>query len=174
MHSLGVSSFKLKTSVSGFTLLETMVVLALMSLVVHWALPSWSAVTARLHVELSRNALMNDLHTARVQALQLRTALKLVRLQGCTWSTPASNDWSCGWQLVRKDNQNVLRSQALHAPIQIMLANGSELSIGARGDLGNVGARWNVRNASPNPELQYVVCLNNAGRIRSQAGVSCS
>ena len=174
MQKLGIFVLKSAFPSSGFSLTELMVCLAMLALLTNMAAPVWQPMVARSQLEVTRDALMNDVQTARVQALQLGIALKLARMQGCTWSGSDGNDWSCGWLLQRQDTQEVLRTHAIHAPLQLRMANAKELSIGARGELGYVGTRWNLRSHGAATELQYVVCLNSAGRLRWQTGATCS
>lgn len=174
MQMLGVLGLKSAFPSSGFSLIELMLCLAVLAIVTSMAAPVWQPMVARSQLEVARDALMNDIQTARVQALQMGTALKLARMQGCVWSSSDGNDWSCGWLLQRQDTQEVLRTHAIHAPLQLRMANAKELSIGARGELGSIGTRWNVRSPGTSTDLQYVVCLNSAGRLRWQTGATCS
>lgn len=174
MQMLGIFVFKSAFSSSGFSLIELIVCLAVLAIFTSMAAPVWQPLMTRSQLEVARDELMNDVQTARVQALQIGIALKLVRLHGCAWASAESNDWSCGWRLQRQDTQEVLRTHAIHAPLQLLMANAKELSIGARGELGSVGTRWNLRGHVTSTELQYVVCLNSAGRLRWQTGAACS
>jgi prepilin-type N-terminal cleavage/methylation domain-containing protein len=178
MQSLGfftrhIRSAKALTS-KGFTLAELLVCLAVLGVMASFAIPSWQRVQERSRVEATRDQLMNDLQTARVRALQRGEALQLTRLRDCTWSSTADNDWSCGWQLQRQDTQGILRTHAIHAPLQLLLVNQKEFVIGARGELGSVGTRWSLSHTNSSNLRQYVVCLNSAGRLRWQSGATCA
>jgi Tfp pilus assembly protein FimT len=171
---LGVVLFKPAASSSGHSLVEMMLCLSLLTIFAGMATPVWWQLAANTHLELTRDALMNDLQTARVRALQLGTALTLSRLSDCAWAKADSTDWSCGWQLQRQDTQGVLRTHAIHAPLQLLLANQKEFVIGARGELGSVGTRWSLSHTNSSNLRQYVVCLNSAGRLRWQSGSTCA
>ncbi len=173
MQMSGIFVFRRALASSGFSLVELIVCLALLAIFASMAAPVWQPLISRSQLEMARDELMNDVQTARVQALQLGTSLKLVRLNGCAWAASESTDWSCGWQLQRQDTQVVLRTHAIDAPLQLLLANQKEFVIGARGELGSVGTRWNIRHRDMPTGLQYVVCLNSAGRLRWQAGALC-
>lgn len=174
MQKLGVFFNASVLKARGWTLLELMACLVTLTLVIGMASPAWQVWVARMQLETARDTLMNDVQTARVQALQMGSALKLVRMQGCAWASADSSDWSCGWQLQRKDTQEVLRSHAIDAPLQLRMANAKELTIGVRGELGSVGTRWNLRGLNSSSDWQCVVCLNSAGRLRWQTGAACS
>jgi Tfp pilus assembly protein FimT len=174
MQKLGVFIFKPAESSGGHSLVEMMLCLSLLAIFAGMATPVWWPVVANMHLESARDALMNDVQTARVQALQLGTALTLSRLNDCTWAKADSTDWSCGWQMQRQDTQGVLRTHAIHAPLQLLLVNQKEFVIGARGELGSVGARWSLSHPNSSGLRQYVVCLNSAGRLRWQSGATCA
>jgi Tfp pilus assembly protein FimT len=171
---LGVVFLKSAASTSGHSLVEMMLCLSLLAIFAGMATPVWWPMVGNTHLESARDALMNDVQTARVQALQLGTALTLSRLSDCAWAKSDSTDWSCGWQLQRQDTQGVLLTHAIHAPLQLLLVNHQkEFVIGPRGELGRVGARWFLGHSNSSSQRQYVVCLNSAGRLRWQSGASC-
>ena len=174
MQKLGVFIFKPAVSSSGHSLIEMMMCLSLLAIFAGMATPVWFPVFANMHLESERDALMNDVQTARVQALQLGTALKLSRLSDCPWVKADSTDWSCGWQLQRQDTQGILLTHTIHAPLQLLLVNQKEFVIGARGELGSVGTRWSLSHTNSSNLRQYVVCLNSAGRLRWQSGATCA
>lgn len=170
---LGVVVFKLFYYAKGVSLVETMVCLAILAVLTSLALPLWRPWVARSEIEITRDTLINDIQTARVQALQLGTRLQMLRLGGCSWGTTDSSDWSCGWQLQRQDTQEVLRIHAIQTPLLMWMAEKKELTISARGFLGNVGARWHLRTSHASVNTQFVVCLNSANRLRWQTGSAC-
>jgi len=173
MQMLGVFVVKSAFPANGFSLIELMACLAILAILASMTAPAWQAMVARTQLEVARDDLMNDVQTARVQALQSSTDLQMTRLQGCAWASANSNDWSCGWQLQRQDTHEVLRTHAIHAPLQLLMAaNAKELWVGARGELGSVGTRWNLRSLNAATQ-QYVVCLNSASRLRWQPGATC-
>ena len=151
-----------------------LVCLGLLGVMTSLAIPSWQRLQERHRVEATRDQLLNDLQTARIRALQRGEALQLTRLRDCTWTTPAGTDWSCGWQLVVKADQTVLQSTQQLAPLQIAFAKTDPLDISARGDLGTVGDRWVIKSRQAAFNVSNVLCLSSAGRLRWQAGDTCS
>ncbi len=151
-----------------------MLCLSLLVIFAGMATPVWWPMVANTHLALARDALMNDVQAARVQALQLGTALTLSRLNGCAWAKADSTDWSCGLPLQRQNTPAILRTHAIHAPLQLLLVNQKEFVIGARGELGSVGTRWSLSHTNSSNLRQYVVCLNSAGRLRWQSGATCA
>ena len=173
MQSLGFFTPS-QTSTQGFTLVEMLVCLGVLGVMASFAIPNWQRLQERNHVEAARDQLMNDLQTARVRALQRGETLQLSRLSDCTWATSASNDWSCGWQLLIKANQTVLLTSPLHAPLQVTFAKSDPLDISQRGDLGTVGDRWVIKSKQSSLNIANVLCLSSASRLRWQSGESCS
>lgn len=173
MHSLGF--FLHSTSrTSGFTFVELLVCLTLLSVMTAFAVPSWQRVQERSRIEATRDQLMHDLQTARVRALQRGESLQLMRLHDCSWATSTDSDWSCGWQLVTKSNQTVLQTSQQQTPLFITFAKATPLDISQRGDLGTVGDRWVIKSRQNVPNLANAVCLSSASRLRWQSGESCS
>lgn len=173
MQKLGVFISTSTAPSIGYSLIEMMVCLSLLVIFASIATPVWSPLMANTQLEMTRDELMNEIQTARVQALQLGAALTLSRMNDCAWAKADSSDWSCGWQLQRQDTQRVLRTHAIHTPLQLLLTPQKEFVIGARGELGSVGTRWYLNNLNVYSERQYVVCLNSAGRLRWQSGATC-
>jgi prepilin-type N-terminal cleavage/methylation domain-containing protein len=173
MQSLGFFTSS-QTSTQGFTLVEMLVCLGVLSVMASFAIPNWQRLQERSRVEAARDQLMNDLQTARVRALQRGETLQLGRLRDCTWTTSANNDWSCGWQLVVKADQTVLLTSQLHTPLQVTFAKSDPLDVSHRGDLGTVGNRWVFKSKQSSIDIANVLCLSSASRLRWQSGESCS
>ena len=164
-----------KRSSPGFTLVELLVCIGLLSVLSALAIPNWQRALERSRVETARDQLINDLQTARIRALQRGEDLQIVRLRDCTWGVTAENDWSCGWQLLAKTTQTVLYTSQLHAPLQVTFSKSTPLALNPRGDLGTVGDRWVIKSKlSTSPSIANVVCVSSASRLRWQAGESCS
>jgi prepilin-type N-terminal cleavage/methylation domain-containing protein len=158
----------------GFTLVELLVCLALLSVISSFAIPGWLRLQERSRVEVARDQLINDLQTARVRALQRGEALQLTRLRDCTWVSSADNDWSCGWQLSTKTTPTVLHISQLQTPLQVTFTKSEPLNISQRGDLGTVGDRWIIKSRQTTLNIASTLCLSSASRLRWQSGESCS
>ncbi|WP_408595627.1 Tfp pilus assembly protein FimT/FimU [Limnohabitans sp.] len=158
----------------GFTWVELLLVLAVIGAIGLMATPSLQGMLERARVELARDQLLNDLHSARVRALQQGQALRLTRLGDCAWASTAGSDWSCGWQLQLADGSQTLQVTAMHAPLQVSYTKTTALAISRQGELGGVGDRWTVSSRNSRLTLAYALCLNNTGRLRVVAGSTCS
>lgn len=75
----------------GFTLAELMVVLALIGIVLHLAMPSFTSMIEGQRQQVVANELASALRSARTEAI-LRHQVILV--------TPIDGDWSLGWTMV--------------------------------------------------------------------------
>ena len=159
---------------NGFTLVELLVCLTVLTLMTAYGIPNWQRLQERSRVEVARDQLMNDLQTARVRALQRGEPLQLTRLRDCSWAAAASNDWSCGWQLIVKANQTVLQTSQLPSPLHVTFTKSDPLDISPLGDLGYVGDRWVMKSRQVAGPVAYAVCLNSASRLRWQSGETCS
>ncbi len=151
-----------------------LVCLGVLGVMASLAIPGWQRLQERHRIEAARDQLVSDLQAARIRALQRGEALQLMRLQNCTWGTSISTDWSCGWQLVVKADQTVLQSTPQLTPLQITFAKTDPLDVSTRGDLGTVGDRWVIKSRQAAFNISNVLCLSSAGRLRWQAGDTCS
>jgi type IV fimbrial biogenesis protein FimT len=76
----------------GFTLIELMVVIAVMAIIAMMAAPSFGNMLNRKKLEANTNELMLVLNQARSQAVLLRTNI-VVQLNGTTTATPTNFFW---------------------------------------------------------------------------------
>jgi type IV fimbrial biogenesis protein FimT len=159
---------------SGFTLMELLVCLGVLSLILSLGVPSWQRLQERSQIEAARDQLITDLQAARLHALQRGQALQLARLKDCAWATSAESDWSCGWQLVVKVDQTVLQNTPLSTALLVTFGKTLPLDVSWRGDLGTVGERWVIKSRQSSLNLANTLCLNSASRLRWQSGESCS
>lgn len=173
MRTLGLCLSRQRAA-PGFTLLELMVVLALLSGIGWSAQPTLQRWLERGRVELAREQLHNDVQSARVRAMQMGQALRLARLSDCAWASPAGGDWSCGWQLQLADGSQTLQVTALHSPLLLSFTKTTALSISRQGELGTIGERWTLASRQTHLNVSLSLCLNNSGRIRAVTGATCS
>ena len=173
MQSLGFFTYRARLNL-GFTLLELLLCMGILGVLAAFAAPNWQRFSERSRVASARDQLINDLQAARMHALQRGEALQLSRLEGCNWASAASDDWSCGWQLSIKSNATPLRTTQQTSTLQVTFAKKDPLDISSRGDLGTVGDRWVIKSRNPALDIANTLCLSSAGRVRWQAGDSCS
>ncbi|MFM0483809.1 GspH/FimT family pseudopilin [Paraburkholderia strydomiana] len=91
----------------GFTLVETLVVVALLAVVVLWATPSFVAWQMRDQVDARAKALVSTLGYARSEALRRGARVTVCRTDAARHCLAAGQpcgtgptDWSCGWAVL--------------------------------------------------------------------------
>lgn len=93
------------TSQQGFTLIEAMIVLALLAVGLGLGLPALGGALERQRLHTSMHLIMTDMAMARSSAVMRREAIVLCPGQpptGCT----ADSDWSGGWLVFRDPDGN--------------------------------------------------------------------
>jgi prepilin-type N-terminal cleavage/methylation domain-containing protein len=164
---------------SGWTLIEVLVVLGVISIIATMSIIGWQTLSDRLSAVQSRQQLMQDLHTARVIAMERQESLTISRLQGCAWQqTSTQNDWSCGWQITRETSSSPNLSPTvlvtrIERPLRVSAFPATPLQINSRGDLVGVGVRWQFQLIK-DAQASWLICLNAASRMRAVSGVTCS
>jgi len=117
-----------RPSVGGFTLVETLAVVALMAVIAVLATPSFVAWHVRDQVDARARALASTLAFARSEALRRGSRVIVCRIDSArrclSNGQPCANgvaDWSCGWAVFadRAGTLSLLRSQSLLAAVSI-------------------------------------------------------
>jgi type IV fimbrial biogenesis protein FimT len=103
----------------GFTLIESMVVIALVAIVGSIALPSFRSFIGTMNAKSAAFDLINDLTAARSEAIRLNWTVRVVPMTG--------TDWSTGWRIVRTANPD----NWPEANLRERPALGSSLSVGS-------------------------------------------
>jgi type IV fimbrial biogenesis protein FimT len=81
-----------RRAASGFTLIEAMVVVALLAIVGTLAAPSFRAFIGTMNAKSAAFDLINDLSMARSEAIKSNWTVRVV---------PEAGDWTKGWRIVR-------------------------------------------------------------------------
>jgi type IV fimbrial biogenesis protein FimT len=111
-----------------FTLIETLVVIALLAVIVMMATPSFVAWQVRDQVDARANALVSTLAYARSEALRRGARVTVCRTDAsrhCLGAgQPCGNrvaDWSCGWAVLaeRGGTSTLLRAHGSVAAVSI-------------------------------------------------------
>ncbi|MFL9961654.1 GspH/FimT family pseudopilin [Paraburkholderia sediminicola] len=113
---------------SGFTLVETLAVVALLAVIAVLATPSFVAWRVRDQVDARATALVSTLAYARSEALRRGARVTVCRIDAARACLAAGQpcakgvaDWSCGWAVLadRGGTFSLLRAQPLLAAVSI-------------------------------------------------------
>jgi type IV fimbrial biogenesis protein FimT len=117
-----------RPSRGGFTLVETLAVIALLAVVAVMATPSFVAWHVRDQVDARAKALASTLAYARSEALRRGARVTVCRIDAARACLAAGQpcgdgiaDWSCGWAVLadRGGTLSLLRAQPLLAAVSI-------------------------------------------------------
>ncbi len=155
---------------SGFTLVELMVVLVLVTMVATVAVPAWSEFVRHNEAAAETNELITSLNYARSEAVRRNTEVSLCRsIDGA--SCAAATDWTSGWIAFVGDDPDapgtVLREWAGRD-------NGSDLSGPANGLTYNpdgsldTDAEFDTQPRGCTGKERREIALSRAGRARAE------
>jgi type IV fimbrial biogenesis protein FimT len=153
----------------GFTLVELMVVIALMAILLALALPSFRSLTEKFRVDGMVSALTASMSHARSEAARRGTTVTLQQRTDCP-----SQDWNCGWDTVvgRDDDIETLRRQDPDTQVSVAKNTAGGLSFNAMGGSANVaGFHFHPAGRSDSTN-DVMVCVALSGRARLVKGAS--
>ena len=159
-----------KSRLSGISLLECLVTLALVAILATMAAPAWARFTVATQAHAAVEMLRSAIRSGQIQALRQRAPVTICSSEeGNTCESGA--DWSRGWiallEPVDQDNQ---------APVPVLRQQGfSSLTIGKNGHAGRI--RIDSRGRITQNQSLFIcarrdnrpvhrLVLNRAGRIR--------
>ena len=160
---------------SGFSLVESMIVVAILAILAGLALPSLQALVLRQRIATTGYTLATELSLARNTAVVRRSPVTLCPSLG-NGQCLGTSDWSHGWLIYRDPNRStqptspddILREtrQPLHASMQ------------AHSTAGRVRIRYQPDGRSGDSNVTLRICsggmlhgevvVNNAGRPRNR------
>ena len=82
---------------AGFTLIEALVVVALMAILASLAAPSFTNQFQRYRVDTVRDELLASMNLAKSEAIRQGQTITIQKLAGACGT---AGDWSCGWQVL--------------------------------------------------------------------------
>ena len=163
----------------GFTLMEVMVVVAIMGILAALAAPSFTPLIERWRVRQATEQLHSSLYYARSEAIKRGGGVAMKKLpdgtNGCTAADTTSR-WSCGWFICEDTNKNgkcnasepVL--QRVDAPPRMMVVRttgGENISFNRWGLTGGLGFNVFPLDKGLSDPNARGVCMSSGGRVKT-------
>ncbi len=181
----------------GFTLLEVVVVLAVIAILTSLAAPSFTSLIQSNAVSSNVNAFMADLRFARSEAIRRGDSVIMCRSDApesatptCgTGAGPGNNGWVSGWIIFQDrdgsqnytsagDDAQLLKVQGPITNLDtIVEASSTKFEFVGTGRLKNLSSATELQFGSNMPnDRQRVVCVNQSGRARiaGDGNASCT
>jgi type IV fimbrial biogenesis protein FimT len=151
----------------GFTLIEAVVVVALLAIVATIAAPSFRSFIGTMNSKSAAFDLINDLTVARSEAIKRNANIAV---------TPTGGDWAKGWQVLDA-NGNALRERpALTSSLSVGGDAGAGVVFAPNGRLSNdtttANQKWSISSSISGVTARCVV-ISPTGSARSKTG-GCS
>lgn len=102
----------------GFSLVELLVVVALLGILAGLAAPSFTGLFQRYRVDTVREELIASLQLARAEAIRQARTVNVEKQTSCAVTLANGQDWSCGWIVYTDLNNNNSRDAATEPIIQ--------------------------------------------------------
>lgn len=167
---------------SGFTLLELIITVAVISLVMAFAIPSMTTFNQNDRLTTNINALVGHLAYARSEAV--KTSQQVSLCSSSDAATCTGTGWEQGWMIYADANGNgafnagtetILRAQQALDGGNTLTATGaigSQVTYDYRGFATTTTGSFLLCDARPGP-WGKTVTITNTGRVRSEAGSTC-
>ena len=163
----------------GFTLIETMVVVAILAILIALAAPSFTPMIERWRVKQSVEQLQDTLYYGRSEAIKRSGRVVIQKLPNSASCTTASTtEWDCGWFVCDDTNGNgtcqttepVLQRYDTPANIQVTRPSGTGATIQLN-RWGLVNGAWLGFSLVPKgktttDQAARGLCMSSGGRIR--------
>lgn len=165
----------------GFTLVELMTVMALLTVVSAMAAPVMTEMVARHRIDRLRIELMQSLQSARWEAAARGSLVTMSRVTSCGTALTGSTDWSCGWVVFvdldgdRIEEPGETRLQVVTVPTGVRLikttAPTDSQQFNTYGQSVNLGQRFDLTPTDPQlASLGGAVCFSTGSRVRFKPG----
>ena len=152
---------------AGFTLIEAIVVVALLGIVAGIAAPSFRSFIGTMNSKSVAFDLINDLTVARSEAIKRNATTSMV---------PVGGDWSKGWQVLDAGGGVLRERAALTSSLSVSGAAGAGVVFRPNGrlsdDIADANLAWSVSSTIDGVTARCVV-ISPTGAARSKTG-ACS
>lgn len=158
---------------AGMTLVEVMVVLAIVGTLACLAAPSMRDMLLRQRMVGVRSELSTALQWARWEAVRRNAAVSLQRRTDCLNALTAAKDWPCGWAVVVHASGLVQVLQVFDLPDGVRLVHaggGSAVQFERNGMPTLVAHRFTIESSRAPTSHLTALCMNRSGRVRTVTG----
>lgn len=172
----------------GFTLLETLVAIAVLAVLMSLAAPSMRAIQLRWEVRGASHAMESSLVLARSEAIRRAGKVVVRRLDTPCAVSGAADQWNCGWVVfvdldgdgVLGKGDTVLQTVDLSGSVQVVHSAKAQLLRldrygGAIGVAGSHSFAFAPMDSTVNvgPGGLRMLCLSPGARIKETEGTTC-
>ena len=165
----------------GFTLIETMVVVAILAILLALAAPSFTPLIERWRVRQSVEQLQSTLYYGRSEAIKRGGGVVIQRLDnpanGCTAAKP-KDEWNCGWFVCEDTNNDgtcdstepVLQRYDAPANIEVTRSiSGEKIKLNRWGLVDGAWLGFSIvpKGKTTSDQAARGLCMSSGGRIKT-------
>ena len=159
-----------RTTARGFTLLEVMVVVAILAILAALAGPSFTPMIERWRVRQATEDLQSSLYFARSEAIKRGGGISVAAKDGA--------DWSSGWQV--KSGTDVVQNTDQPTGVVVSVTDSESKSllsidIDRWGKLEKTPLAFSLqpKGADPSSAHTEALCISLGGQIKRKSSSSC-
>lgn len=158
-----VQAIKLK----GFTMVELMIVIAIVSILAAFAGPSFTTMINNNRITTQTNQFILALQIARSEAVKRGRSISVKAID----STTASNEWGPGWQVVDENDNLIQTFDAI--PSGLTLNSVGNIATFIFDGTGTVDNGDTLTVCKSSLEGRNII-ITGTGRTRLQTGIACA
>jgi type IV fimbrial biogenesis protein FimT len=172
---------------SGFTLVELIVVMAIAALMTRYALSSFSLSTNKYRMQGELNKLVTDIQYARAEAMREGTPASICASTDGATCSPSSTGWQTGWVVFSDPGGNgTVNAGDIILKSQKAFSNGdtfttasnftftfNRLGLLQNGNPGAAATEFTVANSAVSTSLNQCLFVTFLGQVSAKSGASC-
>ena len=188
-QSAGAPPRRIAPTSAGFTIVELMVVIAILTIIAGLAAPSFTTLIERWRIRQASEVLKSTLYFARSEAIRRSGGIAIEKLSSGTNNCTSSgdSDWDCGWVVCADANNNgaceanesVLQRYDTPANVQITLtSSNTNIKLDRWGSIDGPFLGFSlVPTGKATTDFTAIgVCMSRSGRVRTipPADIPCN
>jgi len=158
----------------GFTLIELMIVLAIIGVILSIALPGFSEISLSTRLKAYANELVSSVYLARSEAIKRNAPVKLCVSTDGT-SCTGSGDWEQGWIVLDPNDVVIRRQGSLYAGYKVTSTGGATLTFQPSG-LTSTSTLMKVCRKNPTPggqDREVTITATGKPRVTRKTSGTC-